>query len=214
MSEAQRTDAWLAKRAGKITASRAKDAMAFSKRAKTPEPLQARLDYAAELVIERLTGKSIGVPMTEAMRWGVDCEPLARTAYEAATGALVAETGFVPHKILSYVGASPDGLVGRFGLVEIKAPFNQRVHLKTLLDGMPEEHMAQVQCQLWVLERDWCDFVSFDPRLPDALQLHVQRVPRDDKFIAALSDAVKSLNDEVETMLAKLRAGRGLAEAA
>lgn len=202
MAERQRTEAWKASRVGKITASKMKCVMALSK--KDRQPLQARLDYLAELVVERLTGQSIGIPMTVAMQYGVDVEPHARAAYEAATGALVAETGFLVHPTHPFIGCSPDGLLGAEGGLELKCPYNSIVHMNTWIGGIPDEHIAQVQGSLWVTGRKWWDFVSFDPRMPEPLRLYRQRVERDEKYIAVLENECLKLNIDVNTMMQAL----------
>jgi hypothetical protein len=130
------------------------------------------------------------------MNWGTEQEPEARAAYERATGRIVEETGFFAHDSLP-AGCSPDGLVDWDGLIEIKCPYNSAVHIETLLNGMPTHHTAQVQGQMWITGRDWCDFVSFDPRMPEALQLHVQRITRDPGFIADLEAKVTSFLQQV-----------------
>ena len=139
----QRSSEWHERRCGHITASRMAAVLALGKR--DGRPLQARQDYAGDLVCELLTGEPRGVPTTPAMQWGKDCEEAARTAYEAKRGLIVANVGFLIHPSVPYVGASPDGLVGEDGQSEIKCPYNPLVHCQTLLDGMPDDHMPQVQ---------------------------------------------------------------------
>jgi len=201
----QRSDDWYAARVGKATASRFKDAMAALKNG---DPAQAQRDYLTELVVERLTQTPAARYTTAAMQWGTEQEAPARAAYERRTGVQVEETGFVAHDTL-LAGCSPDGLVDWDGLIEIKCPFNSGVHIETLLGGMPKEHVAQVQGQLWITGRQWCDFVSFDPRMPEPLQLHIQRIPRDAAFIADLESRIASFLAEVG---AKVEALRRLAE--
>ena len=123
------------------------------------------------------------------MRQGTEREPMARRAYEIQTGVLVHEVGFCRHDTLD-AGASPDGIVELEGLIEIKCP-NSTTHQTTLLEGMNEDHLYQIQGQLWITGYDWCDFVSYDPRMPKGLDLYVQRVPRDDAFIAQLESGVR-----------------------
>jgi hypothetical protein len=206
----QRTEDWYAARLGKATASRFKDAIATKKQTEKQkkdglpgDPMQAQLDYCTELVVERLTGQRAQKFVTAAMQWG-DHEPAARAAYERVTGRIVEETGFVAHDTLM-AGCSPDGLVDWDGLIEIKCPFNTANHIETLLNGMPAEHTAQVQGQMWITGREWCDFVSYDPRMPEALQLHVQRIQRDEAFIADLERRVTSFLAEVGTQVEALR---------
>ena len=201
----QRDDDWYAARCGKATASRFKDAMATLKNG---DPAQAQRDYLTELVVERLTQAPAQRFATAAMQWGTEQEAPARAAYEARTGVAVEETGFIAHDTL-LAGCSPDGLVDWDGLIEIKCPFNSGVHIETLLGGMPKEHVAQIQGQMWITGRQWCDFVSYDPRMPEPLQLHIQRIPRDPAFIADLERRVTSFLAEVG---AKVEALRRLAE--
>ena len=197
----QRSDDWYAARCGKATASRFKDVLA---RLKNGTPAADRQRYLTELVVERLTGQPVPSYENAAMRWGTEQEAAARAAYEQHTGATVEETGFVAHDTLM-AGCSPDGLVDWDGLLEIKCPFNSAVHIETLLNGMPAEHTAQVQGQMWITGRQWCDFVSFDPRMPVPLQLHVQRINRDPAFIADLERQVAEFLNEVGAQVEALR---------
>jgi putative phage-type endonuclease len=197
----QRTDDWYAARCGKATASRFKDAIAALK---SGAPAQAQRDYLTELVVERLTQQPVQRYATAAMQWGTEQEPAARAAYERVTGTSVEETGFIAHDTLM-AGCSPDGLVDWDGLVEIKCPWNTAVHIETLLNGMPTEHIPQLQGQMWITGRQWCDFVSYDPRMPEPLQLHVQRIQRDEAFIADLERRVSSFLQEVGTQVEALR---------
>lgn len=182
-----------------ITASRFKDVLAFSKKG---ESLQARENYMAEIVCERLTGEAITTPSTYAMQWGVDVEPYARSAYEVKTGRIINETPFVAKN--DYAGASPDGLFENGGL-EIKCPANSMVHIRTILEGMPDAHIPQVQGQIWCADLKWVDFVSYDPRMPENLQLYVQTIQRDDEYIERLAEEVSKFNDEVETIIGQLK---------
>lgn len=197
----QRDDDWYAARCGKATASRFKGVMA---RLENGAPAADRQRYLTELVVERLTGQPVPAYENAAMRWGTEQEAAARAAYEQRTGVAVEETGFVAHDVLT-AGCSPDGLVDWDGLIEIKCPFNSAVHINTLLNGMPAEHTAQVQGQMWITGRQWCDFVSFDPRMPESLQLHVQRINRDPAFIADLERQVTEFLNEVGAQVEALR---------
>ena len=197
----QRTEDWYAARLGKATASRFKDAIAALK---SGAPAQAQRDYCTELVVERLTQQPIQRFQNAAMTWGTEQEPAARAAYERVTGRIVEETGFVCHDTLM-AGCSPDGLVDWDGLIEIKCPYNTGNHIETLLNGMPADHIPQVQGQLWITGREWCDFVSFDPRMPEALQLHVQRIQRDPSFIADLEARITSFLQQVGNQVEALR---------
>jgi len=200
-TDTQRDADWYAARLGKATASRFKDAIAALK---SGAPAQAQRDYLTELVVERLTQQPIQRFQNAAMTWGTEQEPAARAAYERITGRIVEETGFVAHDTLM-AGCSPDGLVDWDGLIEIKCPWNTANHIETLLNGMPADHIPQVQGQMWVTGREWCDFVSYDPRMPEALQLHVQRIQRDPSFIADLERRVSSFLSEVGYQVEMLR---------
>jgi putative phage-type endonuclease len=197
----QRTGDWYADRIGKATASRFKDAIATLK---SGAPAQAQRDYVTELMVERLTQQPAQRYATAAMQWGTEQEPAARAAYERATGTSVEETGFICHDTL-LAGCSPDGLVDWDGLIEIKCPYNSAVHIETLLRGMPDEHIPQVQGQMWITGRQWCDFVSYDPRMPVELQLHIQRINRDPGFIADLEAKVTSFLQQVGNQIEALR---------
>jgi putative phage-type endonuclease len=200
-TDTQRSEDWYAARLGKATASRFKDVIAALK---SGAPAQAQRDYLTELVVERLTQQPIQRFQNAAMTWGTEQEPAARAAYERVTGTSVEETGFICHDTLM-AGCSPDGLIDWDGLIEIKCPFNSAVHIETLLNGMPADHIPQVQGQLWITGREWCDFVSYDPRMPAELQLHVQRIQRDEAFIADLERRVSSFLSEVGTQVEALR---------
>lgn len=162
----QRTPEWLHQRAGCLTASRA--AAVLKRSARTGQPLQAYYDLKDTLIAERIIGDTIGIGTTAAMQWGIDHEDEARAMYEANTGELVDLAGFIPHPSIPWFGASPDGLVGDNGLLEIKCP-NTTTHLKRIAAGVvPDEYKPQMLVQLLCTGREWCDFVDYDPRLPDA----------------------------------------------
>ena len=198
----QGTPEWLAARSGHVTASRINDLMA---KIKTGEAA-ARRDYKAQIVAEILTGTPQGDTFTnDAMRWGTDTEPFARAAYETRAGVLVDEVGFVLHPTIERGGASPDGLVGEDGLVELKCP-KTATHLSYLLEGVvPSQYQNQMLWQMACCERAWCDFASFDPRLPEDMQLFVVRFPRDDVRIKAIETEVNTFLDEVDNILSRLR---------
>lgn len=188
----QRSPEWFAERLGLATASNFRKILA---KIKTGEAADRR-NYRAQLVIERLTGKPSESYSNSAMQWGNEQEPFARIAYMAQTGNVVYEVGFLKHAVL-LAGASPDGLIGSNGLIEIKCPVSA-THIETLKGHeMPAEHMPQVQGQLWVTGREWCDFVSYDPRMPEKLQLFIQRVPRQEKYIEELEKEVEAFLNEV-----------------
>ena len=196
----QRSDQWFAARIGKVTASKVADVIA-----KTQSGYAAsRANYMAQLVCERLTGQREEFFISGAMQHGTDTEPLARAAYESRYDVLVDEVGFVPHPSIEMAGASPDGLVGDDGLLEIKCP-NTATHIDTLLtQTVPSKYNTQMQFQMACTGRSWCDFVSFDNRLPEELQLFVKRVPRDDVFIKQTEDAIVKFLAELDDKINKL----------
>ena len=197
----QGTPEWLQARAGKVTASRINDVMA---KIKTGESA-ARKDYKAQIVAEILTGtpQENGFKSAE-MQWGNDQEPFARAAYEIKTGSMVDQVGLVLHPTIERGAASPDGLVGLDGLVEIKCP-KTATHLQYLVDGrVPAHYQPQMLWQMACTERQWCDFVSFDPRLPEHLQLFVQHFIRDQKRIDEIESEVRAFLAEVDAILAAL----------
>ena len=201
----QRTEEWHAARLGKVTASRVADVVAKTKSGYST----SRANYMAELVCERLTGTRGESYQNAAMVWGTEQEPAARAAYEARTGVLVVETGFVPHPDLNMSGASPDGLVNDDGLVEIKCP-NTATHLDTLLlEAVPTKYDTQMQWQMACTGRQWCDFVSYDPRLPENMQLLVKRVSRNDQTIKWLQDEVALFLAELDAKIKSLNAKYG-----
>lgn len=188
MSDLQRTDAWFADRAGKFTGSRFVDVMARAK--KDGKPLKAFYDVIEQVVVERIYGQPVEGAEGAALRWGQDVEPFARAAYELETGLVVVESAFITHGQFEFAGCSPDGLVGDDGGLEMKCPKNPAIHLKRFSDGMEEEHLPQVQGCMWVTGRQWWDFVSYDPRAPEHLRIYIQRIPRDDAYIANLQSSV------------------------
>lgn len=190
----QGSEEWLAERAGHATASCFKEVLA---KIKTGEAA-GRRNYRIRLVTERLTGVPVASYQNTAMQWGKDNEPAARMAYEAHTGKLVEEVGFIKHPRVAWCGMSPDGLINEDGGVEIKCPYESTIHVNTLDSGMPSEHIAQIQGALWVTGRKWWDFVSFDPRMPGKLKLYVQRIERDDEYIKNLQIEVIKFLTEVE----------------
>jgi predicted phage-related endonuclease len=214
MSAPQRTEQWHADRAGKITASMMGPVMDLAKPGnfKTgprkgqpyPEP-ESRREYIRQLAAERITGRLKPNVKAAALEWGKDVEPVARAAYEARTGLLVTQVGFMLHPDLPYIGASPDFLVLKIGGGEVKCPESIIVHLQTLEEGLPPEHIEQIQCGLCVTGRQWWDFVSFHPHYPAPHDLFVQRIERDEKFIAAMLEACASLEAEVCRIVAKYR---------
>lgn len=193
---------WLAARAGKVTASKVSDVLA---KIKTGEAA-ARRDYKAQLVAEILCGtpQESGFINAE-MQWGTEQEPFGRSAYEVAREVMVDQVGLVLHPRIERAAASPDGLVGTEGLVEVKAP-KTATHLQYVLGGVvPAQYQPQMLWQMACTETAWCDFVSFDPRLPANLQLFVARFPRDDKRIREMEAEVVVFLDEVAELVERLR---------
>jgi putative phage-type endonuclease len=197
----QRTEEWFSARLGKVTASRVADVLAKIKSGESA----SRKNYKMELVVQRLTNK-VGESFTNAaMEWGTEQEPFARMAYEAHTGTFVKEEGFVDHPTIEGFGCSPDGIVGE-GLIEIKAP-NTANHIETVLENkVPSKYIPQMQCQMAVTGAKWCDFVSFDPRVPEDLQLFVVRVERDQEYIDSMEVEVKQFLSEVLDLFNQLKA--------
>lgn len=193
---------WFAARCGRATASRFADVLAKIKSGEAA----GRRNYKAQLVCERMTGVPSESFESTAMRWGTEVEPLARIAYEAETGNLVEQVGFIPHNELM-AGVSPDGLIEIDGGLEIKCP-NTATHIDTLLKGMSPDHIPQIQGCMWISGRQWIDFVSFDPRLPEGLQLYVQRIERDETFIKTLAADVKVFLTEVDSLIFQLNLKR------
>lgn len=192
----QGSSEWFAARLGKITASRVSDVMAKTKTG----PGAARKNYMMQLLCERLTGSREDGFTSAAMQRGIDMEPIARSAYEIATGAIVSETGFVLHPKYDGIGASPDGLVGSDGLVEIKCP-NTAQHVACIQSGKPDsKYWWQMQCQMACTDRQWCDFASFDDRMPEPLQLFVSRVERDEQAISDMIDNCLEFLGELEKL--------------
>lgn len=203
MDELQRTDEWFKERCGKFTGSRFADVMARNK--KTGEPLKAYHDLIMDIVVERITGNPIEGAQGHALQWGQDVEPFAREAYELETGRSVVETGFIIHPQYSFVGCSPDGLINEDGGLEMKCPKSSRVHLERFTTGLPDEYKPQVQGCMWVTDREWWDFVSFDPRMPESHQILIIQIVRDDKYISQLEHAVIEANALVEDRLNELK---------
>jgi len=195
----QGTPEWLAARCGLATASRFSDVLATVKAGESA----SRRNYRAQIIAERLTGVPADSYQSAEMRWGTEQEPYARIAYEAR-GLVVEQVAFIRHQYLK-AGASPDGLVGHDGQVEIKCP-NTATHIDTLLKGMSPDHMPQLQGNLWMSGRRWIDFISYDPRMPERMQLYVQRVRRDDVYIANLEKEVTTFLIEVDVTIADLEA--------
>ena len=197
----QGTDGWLRARAGKATASRIADIIAKTKTGYGA----SRTNYAAQLIAERLTGEPYEGFTNAAMAWGTATEPQARAAYAWKHDTDVAEVGFIEHPNITMSGASPDGLVGDDGLIEIKCP-NTSTHIETLLSvKVPAKYITQMMWQMACTGRMWCDFVSYDPRLPENMQMFVQRVPRDGALISEMETEVAKFLAEIDQTVADLR---------
>lgn len=194
---------WYQIRLGKVTASRVADVIAKTKGGYAA----SREKYLADLFLERLTGTTAEGFTSAAMQWGTEKEPEARAAYQFEKNIRVSQIGFVDHPSIHMSGASPDGLVGDDGLIEIKCP-NAATHLKTLkTDRVAGKYITQIQWQMACTGRQWCDYVSYDPRMPAEMQLFIQRVNRDDDRITELEAEVvqflKELNETVQNLIRK-----------
>ena len=198
----QRTDDWFAARLGKVTASSLHKVLARTKTGYGAD----RANYLTQLVLERVTNSKAEGYINAEMQWGIDQEPFARAAYEAHTGVLVDEIGFMPHPTIEMSGASPDGLVGDSGMVEIKCP-SSKTALECWLSDDPVEskYFAQMQWQMACAGRAWCDYVVFDPRMPQKAQLFIHRVQRDDEWLATTEKEVVKFLAEVDAKVAALR---------
>ena len=199
---------WATARVGHVTASRIADLMAKTKTGWGA----SRANYAAQLVAERLTGNASESYSNAAMQWGVETEAQARAAYEFRQDVTCGEAAFLKHPCIEWAGASPDGFVSDDGLVEFKCP-NTSTHIDTLLGAkVPEKYVLQMQWQMAVTDRGWCDFVSFDPRLPEEMRMFLRRVERDNVLIRTLESEVQLFLAEIDDTLKQLR--RQYAEAA
>ena len=198
----QRTDDWFAARLGKVTASSLYKVLAKTKTGYGAD----RGNYMTQLVLERVTGSKAESYTNASMQWGIDQEPFARAAYEASRGVMVDEVGFIPHPTIEAAGASPDGLVGDDGMVEIKCP-DSKTALECWLSDTPVEgkYFAQMQWQMRCADRSWCDYVVFDPRMPTKAQLFVTRVQRDDEWLTVAEAEVVKFLAEVDAKVAALK---------
>lgn len=197
----QGSDEWKALRCGKVTASRIADLCAKTKTGWGA----SRNNYMAELLIERLTGQPAPSYMNDAMRWGTEQEPSARAAYEFRFDTAVVAVGFVQHPLLPSSGASPDGLIGDDGLIEIKCP-QSATHISTLLgEPIADRYIKQMHWQMACTDRVWCDWISYDPRLPESMQLFVKRVQRNDALIREIEGEVRNFLFELAEKQRTLR---------
>lgn len=197
----QRSEEWFKARAGKITASKVHDVVA---KLKNGSYGASRATYMGQLIAERLSGVAQEGFSNAAMQWGTETEPMARAAYEFSKDCQIVEVGFIEHPLIDMSGASPDGLIGEDGLIEIKCP-NTSTHIDTLLGAsIPPKYIDQMQWQMACTGRKWCDFVSFDPRMPRELNMKIQRVERDDDRIEYLETEVQDFIAEMDAKIKKL----------
>jgi putative phage-type endonuclease len=198
----QRTVEWYAARCGKVTASRIGDLL---KTLKNGNWAASRRNYAAQLVTERLTGKVTENSYTnEYMEWGTEQEPVARDKYMAHTGNMVNEVGFIDHPNIPMSGASPDGVIGDDGLLEIKCLIKAN-HIDILLTEDLSKFLYQIYWQMACTGRKWCDFISYNPELPEHMRLFVKRVERDEEEIARLEWEVTDFLAEVDATTKQLQ---------
>jgi len=205
MNEEQGTESWFSDRLGKVTASRLADVLAKTKTGYSA----SRTNYITQLVLERITNTRAESYSNAAMQWGTEQEPFARAAYEAHTGQMVGEVGFIPHPDIEAAGASPDGLVGDDGMVEIKCPSSStvlEVWLTHSQGGNPVDakYYAQMQWQMRCANRAWCDYVVFDPRMPAKAQLFIFRVERNPDWLKIAEDEVLKFLAEVDAKVVAL----------
>ena len=198
---AQGTPEWKRQRCGIVTASRMADLTAKTKSGYGA----SRANYMAEKLIERLTGEPADTYTNAAMQWGTEQEPHARNAFEFYSGETVVETGFILHPVIKNCGASPDGLIGDKGMIEIKCP-NTATHVEYLLkEEIPLKYQLQMQLQLMVCQRNWCEFVSFDPRLPEEMRLWTQTFLYNEPMAEMLETEILKFNSELDDMERTLR---------
>lgn len=214
----QRSPQWLAQRAGKVTASRFADAIAMKevtiqreskKEGKTKitewQPTEARNTYLREVVAEILSGEPKYEIDSASLRWGREVEDYAREAFELETGLLVVQSEFGTHPLYDFIGSSPDGLIGEDGGLEMKCPKDPQVHIKTWMEGMPDDHIEQVQGNMYVWNRDWWEFVSYDPRQKEPYRLFRQRIERNNDYIdQVLEPGLLSFWRDVQATIKKL----------
>ena len=195
----QGNDEWREMRRGKITASRISDIMASGRGGK---PSATRENYLIELALERATGKVAANGFTSyAMQRGTELEPIARAEYEISTGYDVDQVDFVEHEYLANTGASPDGLIRKDGMVEIKCP-QPKAHLDTLRSKtIDRQYMLQMQWQMECADRQWCDYVSYNPDFPELLRLVVIRVKYDEPMVLQIRDAVEQAEREITELV-------------
>jgi putative phage-type endonuclease len=198
----QGSGAWLAARAGRITASRVADCLAYTKKG---DETQKRADYRVELVAERLSGLAVEKYVTFAMKEGTRLEPMARTEYELVNDVMCDSVGFALHPAMEFSGASPDGLVGKDGGVEIKCP-TRTTHVEYLMAGVvPPEYEPQMVWNMVCCERQWWDFISYCPDFPEPLNRFIVRLHRDEGRIDVIDREVRKFNAEVNAVVQQLQ---------
>jgi len=197
----QGSEEWFAARLGKITSSRIKDVMA---KGRSGAVSATRKNYLTELLCQRLTGQREEGFTSGAMQRGTDMEPLARAAYEVSLDAMVTEAAFILHPDHEFTGSSPDGYVGDDGLIEIKCP-NTATHIACIQScSHDKKYEWQMQHQMFCTGRQWCDFASFDDRLPESLQLFISRVNRDEDKIKIMTEEIQMFEDELQALQAEM----------
>ncbi len=200
----QRSDEWFAARLGKVTASKVKDVMS---KGRGSAPSATRNNYMMHLLCERLTGVPGGEDLSRkpAVQRGIELEPIARSAYEVDAGVMTLETGLITHPRIPMMGASPDGLVGNDGMLEIKCP-NTAQHIAVLQSGKHDtQYEWQMLAQMACAGREWVDFVSFDDRLPEELQYACFRYHRDEARIREMEQEVARFLEELDELEQDMR---------
>jgi putative phage-type endonuclease len=192
----QRTDEWRQARSGLLTCSRFRDVLGTK---------AARQKLAREVVFERLSGTPMHEVNGRSLTWGREVEDYAVAAFELETGLVCERAGLIRHPRYPFVAGSPDRLVGRDSGVEVKCPMDESVSVQTWLEGMPAEHVAQVQGYLWITGRSHWWYVSYEPRAAEPYRLYIERVPRNDSYIATLAGALLTFEQEVQAMLEVIR---------
>jgi hypothetical protein len=212
----QRSEEWRAVRAGKITASQFADAINFMPggepyksgpkkgQPRPPRSSAARDKLMRALAFERLSGQPVHEVSSKSMSHGKEVEDFAFEMYELETGNVVRRIGFAVHSDYSFIGASPDFLVDPDGGGEVKCPYDEAVHIATIINGMPEEHIAQVQGNMWVHGRCWWDFVSYDPRQAERFRFYRQRIERDDAYIKTLEAGLLQFEHDLRALIDRL----------
>lgn len=196
----QRTEEWKKLRCGLVGCSRLGDVLANGRGG---QPSATRKNYMAELLCEQLTGVPTEHFTSSAMQWGTDTEPLARAAYEGKNGIFIVETIGQKHPEISGWWGSPDGLIDEDGGVEIKCP-NTATHLDTILNHrVNTDYLYQMAGYVEIFNREWWDFVSYDPRLPDRLSLYVRRYTRDELPVREVKEGVLKFIEELEELKRK-----------